>query len=119
MTLKNSNNGLFWGCPSHPACTGLVRAQPSGWPVEPAAATSSLRAWRHATHSVFDLVWNSRPIEERPRAREDAYAWLAQVLACQPEEAHIGLCTRGQCLHVLVACVLRLGSEKAGATPRG
>lgn len=109
MVLKSSANGLFWGCGQFPTCTGIVRAQPGGWPLPAVPATQALRAWRRAAHNIFDLLWCTLPQTDQARAREAAYRWLAQVLTCAPEEAHIGLCSRPQCLRILVATILRLG----------
>jgi len=111
MVLKFTRNGLFWGCARYPECAGYLRAQANGQPIPFAPTPPELKPWRLAAHRVFDLLWCQAPEEERDKARDDAYRWLAQVLRCEPEAAHIGLCSRRQCLRILIACAIKLGAR--------
>jgi len=95
MELRKSKFGLFYGCATFPACRGTHGAKPDGSPLG-IPADKETRQARIAAHHAFDRLWT-----EHGWTRGQAYAWLADLLALPPEEAHIAMLNKAMCMRVI------------------
>lgn len=97
--------GFRYDCPS-PGCTVVGWGKPHTSP-----ADKETRDLRSKCHTIFDSMYRGGstarlPVHKRPTYyrwinRNCAYPWLAQFLRVEPINAHIGLCSRDQCLRLL------------------
>lgn len=85
MQLRKSMHGLFYGCPSYPACKGTHGANADGAP-KGIPGDLATRQARTAVHLVFDRIWN-QPGSNLSRIQ--AYTWMAETMGILPTEAHI------------------------------
>lgn len=58
-----------------------------------------LRVLRGRTHDVFDQLW-----KDHYMTRTEAYEWMQEELQLKPEQAHIAVLSREQCIY-LMSCV--------------
>jgi len=85
MQLRKSMHGLFYGCPSYPACKGTHGANADGAP-KGIPGDFATRQARIAVHLVFDRIWN-QPGSNLTRIQ--AYTWMAWEMRLGIMEAHI------------------------------
>jgi len=81
MTCTGTRYGLRWDCPVE-GCTVMCWGGATSTP-----ADQETRDARRAAHAAFDPLWQGR---RAPMSRSEAYRWLAYVLGCNQEQAHIG-----------------------------
>jgi ssDNA-binding Zn-finger/Zn-ribbon topoisomerase 1 len=93
MVLRKSKkfNTPFYGCSLFPACKGACGAyadgRPKGTPSNRETSQARIRA-----HVIFDRIW-----QQKRMTRDQAYAWMRQVMGIVDKEAHIGHLTAEQC----------------------
>lgn len=80
-------------CPKCKARVGTYSGTPI--PMGTMADQETLRL-RKKCHELFDQKWTSGEM-----TRDEAYAWLADVMKLQPYEAHIGKFGKRQCANLL------------------
>ncbi len=93
MILRHSKKygTPFYGCSRFPACKGACGAYPDGRPKSIPSDRKTSEA-RIRAHAVFDRVW-----QQKRMSRDQAYAWMRQVMGISNKEAHIGHLTAEQC----------------------
>lgn len=110
--------GFIWCCSRYPDCDARVGVHPGTDRPLGVLANRELRNARMAAHKAFDKIWKSnlytRPFPDgvkRPvtikGARSAAYAWLAQSLAIDPQDCHIGQFDEPTCIRVIQLCTER------------
>lgn len=69
-------------------------------------ADAELREAKKAAHAAFDPIWRAKMTNQysKFRARNEAYAWLAQALGIPREDCHIGMMDVELCLRTIAAC---------------
>jgi len=67
-------------------------------------ADPKLRKAKIAAHAAFDPIWRSAHESRRPKARRDAYKWLAEALGMRPADTHIGMFDEKMCMRVVTLC---------------
>lgn|GEM_PF-1633466 len=91
MVLRTSRYGLFYGCKAFPKCQATHGAHKDGRPLGIPADSDTKRA-RITAHNVFDRIWKDKYMR-----RGDAYAWMAEQMGMEKDEAHIGRFDMEQC----------------------
>lgn len=81
MTLRESKNGLFYGCRGFPTCRGALSANPDGTP-RGRPRTRAHQASRRAIHEEIARL--------APGKRGSVYEWLAMQLDIPQQECHAG-----------------------------
>ena len=83
---ENHYNTKLYVCSRYPVCDAYVRVQ-NGTKNTPigSMANGELRALRCEAHRSFDRIH-----ETGLMSKQDAYAWLANILAAPMSHAHIG-----------------------------
>jgi len=76
-------------------------------------ANASLRKAKIAAHAAFDPLWRNKHVNARPKARRDAYKWLAAGLGLRPADTHIGMFDEAQCARVVELCRERAAAAMA------
>ena len=61
--------------------------------------SDAMAVLRGRTHSVFDQLW-----KDKYMTRTQAYVWLAKQMNLSPDQAHISLFDREQCLATVSLC---------------
>lgn len=84
MRLRPSRFGDFYGCTRWPRCDGAHGAHPDGRPLGVPASKQTKRA-RMSAHAEFDRLWKSGLMR-----RDEAYAFLAEIMEIPRDQAHIG-----------------------------
>lgn len=82
-------------------------------------ADRETHAARREAHAGFDRLWRG---SGAPMGRESAYRWLAFVLGCTSEDAHIGRLTLAECQRVIAEfekLVPQLRAAPSGRAQRG
>lgn len=82
----NSRNTMLYVCRNYPVCDAYVRVQPGSHLPVGTMANGKLRALRKDAHHCFDQLFKRGLM-----TKEEAYRWLASILAAPIEQAHIGL----------------------------
>lgn len=82
---RNDRDAMLYVCSRYPVCDSYVRVQPGTKIPVGTMANRELRALRNEAHHYFDQL-HKRGLMEK----EDAYQWLAAVLAAPMGQAHIG-----------------------------
>lgn len=82
----NSRNAMLYVCKKYPACDSYVRVQPGTRCPIGTMANGELRALRKEAHHYFDQLYKRGMM-----TKEEAYHWLAEILAAPMDQAHIGL----------------------------
>lgn len=84
-------------------CDATVGCHPDGRPLG-RLANAELRREKQATHALFDPLWQgAREIYDgwnsriKNTARVRAYEWLADKMAIEPDDCHIGMFTVSAC----------------------
>ena len=83
---NNSRNTMVYVCSRFPACDSYVRVHPGTKIPMGTMANRELRALRNEAHHYFDQLYKKGHM-----SKEDAYQWLASILAAPMGQAHIGL----------------------------
>ena len=83
---NNSRNTMLYVCSRFPACDSYVRVHPGTKIPMGTMANRELRALRNEAHHYFDQLHKKGHM-----SKEDAYQWLASILATPMGQAHIGL----------------------------
>lgn len=97
--------GRFWQCEGCDAYVGTHKNSRDHAPYG-MLANKELRALRNEAHEMFDPIWQFRVNlgTDRAKARQDAYAWLAEQLQLEPHECHIGMFGVDKCIQTIVIC---------------
>lgn len=82
----NSRNTMLYVCRNYPSCDAYVRIQPGSHLPVGTMADGKLRALRRDAHRCFDQLYKRGLM-----SKDEAYRWLADILAAPMEQAHIGL----------------------------
>lgn len=93
---NNSRNTMLYVCSSFPACDSYVRVHPGTKIPIGTMANRELRALRNEAHHYFDQLYKKGHM-----SKEDAYQWLASILAAPMGQAHIGLLGEYYCRQVI------------------
>ena len=83
---ENKNDTKLYVCSKYPECDAYARVQSGtkGVPLS-SMANGELRALRREAHRQFDKIYTTGLMN-----KQDAYAWLAVILAVPKVHAHIG-----------------------------
>lgn len=93
----------FYGCSTWPNCSGTHGAHADGKPLG-IPANKETKSARMRAHAAFDHLWKDKD-GEFFQERGKAYAWMADRLQLDAEDAHIGKFNSPQC-ELLVAAIL-------------
>lgn len=117
MRLEVWRSGPAWRCDSAPRC-GATRQFEGDRPTPDllsllvVAQDSFNRLWLEADRMYATIGKIDRVVARvKEKARERAYAWLAQHLGVDAAELHIGMLSPEDCRRVITAC--RSTSDKA------
>ena len=88
---------MLYVCSRFPACDSYVRVHPGTKIPMGTMANRELRALRNKAHHYFDQLYKKGNM-----SKEDAYQWLASILAAPMGQAHIGLLGEYYCRQVIV-----------------
>ena len=112
----NSRNTMRYVCRSYPACDAYVRVQPGSNLPLGTMANGKLRALRRETHHYFDQL-HKRGI----MSKDEAYLWLAEILAVPMSRAHIGMMGEYYCGLVIAESkkLLQVCREKSDVRKAG
>ena len=94
---NNDKNTMLYVCGKYPACDSYVRVHPGTKIPMGTMADRQLRALRNEAHRNFDQLY-----KQGLMSKEDAYLWLASILAAPMGQAHIGLLGEYYCRQVIV-----------------
>ncbi len=81
----NSKRTMLYVCTNYPVCDAYVRVKPGTREPVGTLADGKLRSLRHSAHHYFDKIHKSGLM-----TKEEAYRWLAYIIAAPMSEAHIG-----------------------------
>ena len=87
---------MLYVCSRFPACDSYVRVHPGTKIPMGTMANRELRALRNEAHHYFDQLYKMGHM-----SKEDAYQWLASILAAPMGQAHIGLLGEYYCRLVI------------------
>lgn len=82
----NRRSAMLYVRKKYPACDSYVRVQPGTRLPIGTMANGELRAMRKEAHHYFDQLYKRGMM-----TKEEAYHWLAEILAAPMDQAHIGL----------------------------
>ena len=83
---KNENDTQLYVCSKYPVCDAYVRIQANTKNVPVGTlANGELRALRREAHRYFDRIYQSGLM-----SKQEAYAWLAEIVSAPMKHAHIG-----------------------------
>ena len=113
---ENSRNTMLYVCRNYPACDAYVRVQPGSNLPLGTMANGKLRAMRREAHHYFDQLYK-RDI----MSKDEAYLWLAEILAVPMSRAHIGMMGEYYCGLVIAESkkLLQVCREKSGIPKAG
>lgn len=99
MVLRHSQkfNRCFYGCSRYPKCQATHGAHKDGTPLGIPANTET-KEWRIKAHAAFDQIWRDSPLTN---ARQIAYKILADSMAIDVKDCHIGLFDMDECKIVI------------------
>ncbi len=92
----NSKNIMLYVCKNYPACDAYVRVHTGTNIPVGSLANHELRSLRRTAHYYFDQLYKSGMM-----SKQDAYQWLADILAAPLSEAHIGYLGEYYCKEVI------------------
>ena len=107
---KNDNNTMLCVCARYPVCDAYVRIHPGTKTPMGTLANGTLRALRQEAHRYFDRIHQSGLM-----SRQEAYAWLAGIVAAPMEHTHIGHLREYYC-KVVIEESKRLLENSSGRT---
>lgn len=94
---ENNNGTRLYVCSKYPACDAYVRVQEGTRNIPLGSlANCDLRSLRREAHRHFDRIHESGLM-----SKQDAYAWLATILAAPMSHAHIGQLSEYYCKVVI------------------
>jgi len=93
---NNDKNAMLYVCSRYPACDSYVRVHPGTKIPVGTMANRELRALRNEAHRNFDQLHKKGLM-----SKEDAYHWLASILAAPLGQAHIGYLGEYYCRQVI------------------
>ena len=93
---NNDKNAMLYVCSKYPVCDSYVRVHPGTKIPMGTMANRELRALRNEAQRNFDQL-HKRGL----MSKEDAYQWLASVLAAPLGQAHIGYLGEYYCKQVI------------------
>ena len=92
----NDKNTMLYVCSRYPACDSYVRVHPGTKIPVGTMANRELRLLRNEAHRNFDQLHKKGLM-----SKEDAYHWLASILAAPLGQAHIGYLGEYYCRQVI------------------
>lgn len=95
---RNGSPRKFYGCSRYPLCEAAHGADPEGKPLG-TPANKETKVARIAAHNKFDSYWKAKNLH-----RNQAYKLLQEVMGMSPEDAHIAMFSKEQCLE-LINCI--------------
>ena len=98
---------MLYVCSKFPACDSYVRVHPGTKIPMGTMANRQLRALRNEAHHYFDQLYKRGLM-----SKEDAYQWLASILAAPLGQAHIGYLGEYYCKQVIEASKQQLENAK-------
>ena len=104
---NNDKNTMLYVCSKYPACDSYVRVHPGTKIPMGTMADRQLRALRNEAHRNFDQLY-----KQGLMSKEDAYLWLASILAAPLGQAHIGYLGEYYCRQVIEASKQQLENAK-------
>jgi len=107
---NNDKNTMLYVCSKYPACDSYVRVHPGTKIPMGTMADRQLRALRNEAHRNFDQLHKKGLM-----SKEDAYLWLASILAAPLGQAHIGYLGEYYCRQVIEASKQQLENAKKKA----
>lgn len=100
---RGQSYGMIWLCRPCDAYVGVHSNSKDFAPLG-ILANKTTREWRKAAHAMFDPLWKRKMARDKvnkSKARNSAYAWLAQQMDMPIEECHIAKFTVTQCKEVI------------------
>ena len=82
---ENSRGTMLYVCSHYPECDAYVRVHAGTKIPVGSMANHELRALRRSAHHYFDQLYQSGCM-----SKQDAYLWLADLIAAPLSQAHIG-----------------------------
>ncbi len=104
----NARNARLYVCSKYPACDAYVRVVDGTTLPAGSMANGNLRALRIEAHRCFDQIHKAGLM-----SRQDAYSWLADVVAAPMAHAHIGQLGEYSCKLVIAESKKFLENNKA------
>ena len=104
---NNDKNTMLYVCSRYPVCDSYVRVHPGTKIPMGTMANRQLRALRNEAHRSFDQLF-----KQSLMGKEDAYHWLAAILAAPLSQAHIGYLGEYYCKQVIEASKQQLENAK-------
>ena len=104
---NNDKNTMLYVCSKYPACDSYVRVHPGTKIPMGTMADRQLRALRNEAHRNFDQLH-----KQGLMSKEDAYLWLASILAAPLGQAHIGYLGEYYCRQVIEASKQQVENAK-------
>ncbi|MBR1865742.1 MAG: DUF3268 family zinc-finger domain-containing protein [Lachnospiraceae bacterium] len=92
----NSNHTMLYVCPNFPECDSYVRVHKGTKIPVGSMANQELRKLRKEAHDHFDRLYQYGYM-----SKQDAYQWLADIIAAPLAEAHIGHMSEYYCQLVI------------------
>ena len=111
---NNDKNTMLYVCSKYPACDSYVRVHPGTKIPVGTMANRQLRALRNEAHRNFDQLHKKGLM-----SKEDAYCWLASILAAPLGQAHIGYLGEYYCKQVIEASKQQLKNTKVLMNRKG
>lgn len=93
---REGTDTMLYVCKNYPACDSYVRVHKGTKIPVGMMANGKLRSLRRETHHYFDQLYTKGLM-----TKQEAYLWLAAVLAVPLEHAHIGLLGEYYCKTVM------------------
>ena len=103
----NDKKTMLYVCSKYPVCDSYVRVHPGTKIPVGMMANRDLRALRNEAHRNFDQLH-----KQGLMSKEDAYLWLASILAAPLGQAHIGYLGEYYCRQVIEASKQQLENAK-------
>jgi len=93
---ENKSGTMLYVCSRYPVCDAYVRIIPGTKTPVGIMANGKLRALRREAHQYFDRIYRSGIM-----SRNEAYAWLAEMLQAPLPMTHIGYLSEYYCRQVI------------------
>lgn len=100
MRLRDGRWGKWYSCPRWPECDGAVGCHKGTDKPLGAPADGDTRKARIRAHDAFDALW--KPLGRKYRSV--AYAWLADELGMDADDAHMAEMDAATCARVVEVC---------------
>ena len=98
FTYRNGSPRKFYGCSRYPLCEAAHGAKPDGTPLG-IPANKETKKTRMAAHDKFDSYWQKKGLN-----KNQAYSLLQEIMELSPQDAHIAMFSKEQCLE-LINCI--------------